>query len=139
MTGDDAGLLVVASSVAGQLEDLSGEVLHDGSQVHGGTSTDTLSIVSLAEETMDTSHGELESSTVGARLALSLDLASLATTRHVVSLRWKNAKNTKKRADIGELPSLLSFIPPIRVSRRAKNSLSLPRRLGPLTIHLGGV
>jgi hypothetical protein len=47
----------------GQLEDLSGEVLHDDSQVHGGTGTDTLGVVSLAEQTVDTSDGELESGT----------------------------------------------------------------------------
>ena len=82
MTGDDAGLLVVASSVTGQLEDFSSQVFHDGGQVHGGTGTNTLSIVSLAEETMDTPDRELESSTVGTGLALSLDLASLTTTGH---------------------------------------------------------
>src|SRR5690348_4921711 len=60
MTGDDTGLLVVASGVASQLEDLSSEVLKDGSQVDGSTSTDTLSIVALAEETVDTADGESE-------------------------------------------------------------------------------
>ena len=48
MTGDDSVLLVVTGSVASELEDLSSEVLHDGSEVHWGTSTYTLSIVSLA-------------------------------------------------------------------------------------------
>ena len=38
--GDDAALLVVAGGVAGQLKDLGSEVLEDGGQVHGGTSTD---------------------------------------------------------------------------------------------------
>ena len=62
MTGDDPGLLVVTGSVASELEDLSCEVLHDGSEVHWGTSTYTFSIVSLAEETVDTSNGELKTS-----------------------------------------------------------------------------
>ena len=62
MSRDDSGLLVVPSGISGQLEDLSSEVLEDGSQVDGGTSTDTLSIVSLAEKTMDTSNWELKSS-----------------------------------------------------------------------------
>ena len=62
MTGDDPGLLVVTGSVACELKDLSCEVLHDGSQVHGGTSTYTLGIVALAEKTVDTSHWELKSS-----------------------------------------------------------------------------
>ena len=48
MTGDDPGLLVVTGSIASELEDLSSEVLHNGSQVHWGTSTYTLGIVSLA-------------------------------------------------------------------------------------------
>ena len=62
MTGDDSGLLVVTGSVASELEDLSSEVFHDGSQVHWCTGTYTLSIVALAEKTVDTSDGELKSS-----------------------------------------------------------------------------
>ena len=81
--GDDPGLLVVTGGVACQLEDLSGEVLHDGGQVHGGTGTDTLGVVTLAEQTVDPAHGELESSTAGSGLCLSLDLASFTTSRHV--------------------------------------------------------
>merc|ERR1711992_72601 len=76
VTGDDPGLLVVTGSVASQLENLSGEVLHDGSQVDGGASTHTLGIVALAEETVDTSHGELEASPFGSGLCLSLDLTA---------------------------------------------------------------
>lgn len=37
VTWDDTGLLVVAGSVSGQLENLSGEVLEDGSEVNWGT------------------------------------------------------------------------------------------------------
>ena len=48
MTGDDPGLLVITGSVASELKNLSSEVLHDGSEVHWGTSTYTFSIVSLA-------------------------------------------------------------------------------------------
>ena len=40
VAGHNAGLLVVAGSISGKLEDLSSEVLEDGGQVHGGTSTD---------------------------------------------------------------------------------------------------
>jgi hypothetical protein len=60
MTRDDTGLLVVAGGVASQLEDLSSEVLKDSCEVNWGTSTDTLSIVALAEETVDTTNGEGE-------------------------------------------------------------------------------
>jgi len=68
VTGVDPGLLVVTGSVASQLEDLSSEVLHDGSQVDWGTSTYTFSIVALAQETVDTSNWELKSSPCGSAL-----------------------------------------------------------------------
>lgn len=58
MAGDDTGLLVVTGSVTGQLENLSSEVLEDGGEVDGGTGTDTLGVVALAEETVDTADGE---------------------------------------------------------------------------------
>ena len=83
MSGDDSGLLVVTGGVASQLEDLSGEVLEDGSQVDGGSSTHTFSVVSFAEESVDTTDGELKSRTAGSALCLSLRLASFATARHV--------------------------------------------------------
>ena len=68
VTGDDPGLLVVTSGVTGQLEDLSSQVLHDSCQVDGGTSTYALGIVALAQETVDTTHGELETSPAAAGL-----------------------------------------------------------------------
>jgi hypothetical protein len=57
---DDTGLLVVASSVASQLEDFGSEVLKDGSEVDGSAGTNTLSVVALAEQTVDTTDGESE-------------------------------------------------------------------------------
>ena len=60
MTGNDTGLLVVASSIASQFEDLSGEVLEHSGEVNGSTGTDTLSVVALAEKTVDTTNGERE-------------------------------------------------------------------------------
>lgn len=62
MTGNDTGLLVVTGGVSSQLEDLSSQVLEDGSEVDGSTGTDTLSVVALAEETVDTTDGERETS-----------------------------------------------------------------------------
>jgi hypothetical protein len=82
VAGDDPGLLVVTGSIASQLKDLSCQVLHDGGHVDWGTSSNTLSIVSLAEQTVDTSNGELEPSTAGPGLCLSLNLASFAASRH---------------------------------------------------------
>lgn len=58
VTGDDTGLLVVTGGVTSQLENFSSEVLKDGSQVDGSTGTDTLSVVALAEKTVDTTNGE---------------------------------------------------------------------------------
>jgi len=60
VTRDDTGLAVVAGSVASQLEDFGSEVLKDGSEVNWGTSTDTLSVVALPEETVDTTDWEGE-------------------------------------------------------------------------------
>ena len=82
MTGDDPGLLVVTSGTSGQLENLSSEVLEDGSQVDGGTSTHSLGVVSLAEESVDATDGELKSRAAGSALRLSLRLASFSTARH---------------------------------------------------------
>merc|ERR1712018_727652 len=51
VTGDDPGLLVVTGSIACQFKNLSGQVFHNGSQVDGGTGTNTFSIVALAQKT----------------------------------------------------------------------------------------
>lgn len=64
VTRDDPGLLVVAGSVASQLEDFSSQVLHHGRQVDGRSGSNALSIVALAQQTVDTADGELESGTV---------------------------------------------------------------------------
>ncbi|XP_008482967.2 uncharacterized protein LOC103519656 [Diaphorina citri] len=63
VTGDDTGLLVVTCGVAGQLENFSGQILHDGGQVDGSAGSDALGVVALAQETVDSSDGELESGT----------------------------------------------------------------------------
>lgn len=82
VTGDDSGLLVVTGGVACQLENFGSQVLQDGGQVHWCSGPHALGIVSLAEQTVDAAHGELKPSTGGARLALSLDFSSFATSRH---------------------------------------------------------
>lgn len=58
MTGDDTSLLVVTSGVASKFQDFGSEVLENGSEVHRGTSTDTLSVVTLSQETVDTTDRE---------------------------------------------------------------------------------
>jgi hypothetical protein len=78
MAGDDTGLLVIAGGVASQLKDFGGQVLEDSGEVDGGTGTDTLSVVALPEETVDTTNGESETSLRRTRLRV-LGTARLAT------------------------------------------------------------
>ena len=84
MTGDDPGLLVVTGSVAGQLENFGGEVLHDGGQVDRSAGTDSLGVVALAQQTVDTADRELETGPRRPRLCLSLHFSSLTASGHVV-------------------------------------------------------
>ena len=58
VTRDDALLLVVAGGVASELEDLSGEVLEDGGEVHGGTGADAGGVAADTEVTVHTPHRE---------------------------------------------------------------------------------
>ena len=84
--GDDAAPLVVARGVAGELEDLSGEVLHNGGEVHGGTSTNALGVSALAQVACDTADGELKSRlrALGRGLATLLATSSFSFSGHFV-------------------------------------------------------
>ena len=82
VTWDDTSLLVITSSVTGKFENLSSEVLHDGSQVNGSSSTNAVSVVALAKETMDPTHGELKSGPRRTGFGLSLDLSAFTSSRH---------------------------------------------------------
>jgi hypothetical protein len=62
MARNDTCLLVIAGCVASKLENLSSQVLENRSEVDGGTGTDALGIIALAEETMDTTDRESEAS-----------------------------------------------------------------------------
>ena len=62
VSGDDSGLLVVLGGVSGELEDLSSEVLKNCSKIDGGTSSDSLGVVGVSEESSNSSDGELKSS-----------------------------------------------------------------------------
>jgi hypothetical protein len=92
MTGDNTGLLVVASSVTGQFEDFSCEVFEDGSQVDWGTGTDTLSVVALSEETVDTADWESKTSLGGATVAKEV---SQADRVRVVLIPFQEALSSK--------------------------------------------
>lgn len=58
----NSGLLEALGVVAGQLEDFSGEVLEDGSEVDWSSSSDSLGISALSEESGDSAHWEVETS-----------------------------------------------------------------------------
>jgi hypothetical protein len=88
VTGDDTGLLVVTSSVASQLKDFGGEVLKNCSEVDGSTSTDTLSIVALSQETVDTTNGKGETGLGGSAV-------------HKLLVIW----NCKARWTVNRLPT----------------------------------
>ena len=62
MAGVDAVLLVVAGGIAGQLQDLSREVLKHGGEVHGGTRANTLGEVALLQVAVNATNGELKTS-----------------------------------------------------------------------------
>ena len=83
VAGHDAGLLVVAGRVAGELKDLGGEVLEDRGEVHRGTGTDAGGVLADLEVARDTADGELKSRLGGAADSLLAGLA-LTTSRHVV-------------------------------------------------------
>ena len=60
MAGRDTLDLEVLAGVAGELEDLGGQVLKDGGRVDGGGGTDTLGLLDGGlKETVDTTDGEL--------------------------------------------------------------------------------
>ena len=62
VSGNDSSLVVVSSCVSSQLQDLSSQVFQDSSKVDWGTSSDSLSVVSFADASVDSSNGELQSS-----------------------------------------------------------------------------
>ena len=80
VAGDDAGLLVVAGGVPGQLQDLGGEVLEHGGQVHGGTPTHAGGHLGLLHEAGHAPHRELQASLGTARHRLGCRCLLTATT-----------------------------------------------------------
>ena len=65
MSWDDSCLLVILGGVTGELEDLSGEVLKDGSKVDWGTGSDSLGVSALFQESGDSTDWELKSGSGG--------------------------------------------------------------------------
>ena len=66
VAGNDASLLVVASGVAGELENLSGQVLENRTEVHRGACADARGILALLEVAMNATDRELKPCLLGA-------------------------------------------------------------------------
>ena len=60
VTRNDSCFLVVTSSIACQLEDLSAQIFKHSSQVHWSTGANTLSVVAFTEKTVDSTDRELK-------------------------------------------------------------------------------
>ena len=60
VAGHDAGLLVVARGVAGELQDLGGQVLQHGGEVDGGARADPRRVLALLQVAGDAANRELE-------------------------------------------------------------------------------
>lgn len=93
VTGNDTGLLVVTGSISSKLENFCSEVLKDGSQVDWGSSTNSLSIVSSAQFSVNTSDGELKSGFGAARFGGFCDgRCGILSSGHVgvvKAVQWK--------------------------------------------------
>lgn len=78
MAGSDALHLQVLGGVACQLQDLSSEILEDGSAVHGGGGPDPpMARGARLQVPMDAAHGELQSGSLRARHRLRLGLPAV--------------------------------------------------------------
>ena len=80
VTRVDPGLPVVPGSVAGQLEDLGSEVLHDGAEVDSGSGPHLLGVASCAEKTVDPADGKLKTGAFGTGHGLGFDFAAFASS-----------------------------------------------------------
>ncbi|XP_059190796.1 uncharacterized protein LOC131972979 [Centropristis striata] len=130
VTGDDPGLLVVAGSVSSQLQDLSGQVLQHSRQVDRSSGTDTLSVVSLSQQPVDTTDRELEPGPRGAGLGLS---SGFASEREEVMAR---TKQTARKSTGGKAPRKQLATKAARKSAPATGGVKKPHRYRPGTVAL---
>jgi hypothetical protein len=87
MSGRNSLHLELLAAVAGQLEDFSTEVLHDGRGVDCSSGTNTLTAVdSVLQESVDSSDRELETSTRRSRLRGSLGRGGLSALAALAAL-----------------------------------------------------
>ena len=80
VAGDNSALLVVASGVTGELEDLSDEILQDCGHVDGGAGTNTRGEAGLLHVACKTADRELQTSLSAAALGGTGFLSNLTTT-----------------------------------------------------------
>ena len=114
MAGVDAVLLVVAGSIAGQLQDLSREVLKHGGEVDRGTRANTAGEVAPLQVAVNATNRELKTGLAGARFALASNgfgLASLTlstTSSSSSSRHFENEKMTRvERLALNDIVSKL--------------------------------
>lgn len=69
VTRNDTRLLVVTGSIAGQFENFGCQVLHHSGHVDRGTCTNSISVATLAEETVNATNRELEAGLGGTGLS----------------------------------------------------------------------
>ncbi|XP_045895530.1 uncharacterized protein LOC123963052 [Micropterus dolomieu] len=148
VTGDDPGLLVVAGGVSGQLQDLSGQVLQHRRQVHGGSGTDTLGVVSFTQQPVDTADGELEPGAGGAargtvlpdqpgkRLPAEQQRAARSAFRRKKRDAMARTKQTARKSTGGKAPRKQLATKAARKSAPATGGVKKPHRYRPGTVAL---
>jgi hypothetical protein len=62
VSGDDSGLFVIFGGVSGKFQNFSGQIFKDGSEIDGGSGTNSFRVSSSSKETGNTTDGELETS-----------------------------------------------------------------------------
>merc|ERR1719153_2097014 len=82
MSRNDPGFLVVTSSITSEFQNFSSKILHNRGQINGSASSNSFGIITLAQESMNTSNWKLKSSSRGSGFSFSLDFATFAACRH---------------------------------------------------------
>ena len=80
VTRVDPSLLVVPGSIAGKLENLCSEVLHDGAEVDSSSDPHSLGVLPCAEKTVDSADGKLKTGEFGTGHGLGPQFATFASS-----------------------------------------------------------
>ncbi|XP_040915384.1 uncharacterized protein LOC121195787 [Toxotes jaculatrix] len=136
VAGNDTGLLVVTGGVSSQLQDLSGQILQHSSQVDGGAGTHTLGIVAFAQQPVDTTHWELESSARRAGLCLGSGFSTGFTAERRARNKMARTKQTARKSTGGKAPRKQLATKAARKSAPATGGVKKPHRYRPGTVAL---